>query len=85
MLLVSGLVTIVALSRAGSTLFWRTGRSMLDSAERDAVRLLATVGLLFTAFLLILFARPMLDYAQATATQLLDVEQYRQAILGGGA
>ncbi|MCY1180993.1 hypothetical protein D9M73_214730 [compost metagenome] len=58
---------------------------MLDSAERDAVRLLATVGLLFTAFLLILFARPVLDYAQATATQLLDVELYRQAILGGGA
>ncbi|MBO3276372.1 monovalent cation/H+ antiporter subunit D [Pseudomonas schmalbachii] len=84
-LLVSGLVTIVALSRAGSTLFWRTGRSMLDSAERDVVRLLATVGLLLTALLLILFARPMLDYAQATATQLLDVELYRQAILGGGA
>ncbi|MCY1438075.1 hypothetical protein D9M71_542590 [compost metagenome] len=58
---------------------------MLDSAERDAVRLLATIGLLLTALLLILFAKPMLAYAQATATQLLDVELYRQAILGGGA
>ncbi|MNP61395.1 putative monovalent cation/H+ antiporter subunit D [compost metagenome] len=84
-LLVSGLVTIVALSRAGSTLFWRTGRTVLGSAERDPLRLLATLGLLLTAPLLVLLAKPLLIYVQATAAQLLDVELYRQAILGGGA
>ncbi|SDO75941.1 monovalent cation/H+ antiporter subunit D [Pseudomonas jinjuensis] len=84
-LLVSGLVTIVALSRAGSTLFWRTGRTVLGSAERDPLRLLATLGLLLTAPLLVLLAKPLLVYVQATAAQLLDVELYRQAILGGGA
>ena len=84
--LVSGLVTIVALSRAGSTLFWRTGRTVLGSAEREPVKLLATFGLLASAPLLVVAARPLLAYAQATAAQLLDVDLYRQAILlGGGA
>lgn len=83
-LLVSGLLSIVALARAGSTLFWRCGRSVLGSAERDPVRLLATLGLLASAPALVLFAKPLLGYAQATAAQLLDVELYRQAILTGG-
>ncbi|WP_207885159.1 monovalent cation/H+ antiporter subunit D [Pseudomonas sp. 30_B] len=84
--LVSGLVTIVALSRAGSTLFWRTGHTVLGSAEREPVKLLATFGLLASAPLMVVAARPLLTYAQATAVQLLDAGLYRQAILlGGGA
>lgn len=84
--LISGLVTIVALSRAGSTLFWRTGNTVLGSAEREPVKLLATVGLLASAPLMVVAARPLLTYAQATAAQLLDAGLYRQAILlGGGA
>ncbi|WP_160286141.1 monovalent cation/H+ antiporter subunit D [Pseudomonas knackmussii] len=82
--LVSGLVCIVALARAGSTLFWRCGRSVLGSAERDPIRLLAAVGLLACAPALVIFAKPLLGYAQATAAQLLDVDLYRQAILAGG-
>ncbi len=84
--LLSGLVTIVALSRAGSTLFWRTGNTVLGSAEREPVKLLATFGLLASAPLMVVAARPLLTYAQATAAQLLDAGLYRQAILlGGGA
>lgn len=84
--LLSGLVTIVALSRAGSTLFWRTGNTVLGSAERELVKLLATFGLLASAPLMVVAARPLLTYAQATAAQLLDAGLYRQAILlGGGA
>lgn len=84
--LISGLVTIVALSRAGSTLFWRTGLSVLGSANREPVKMLAAFGLLASAPLMVIAARPLLVYAQATAAQLLDVGLYRQAILlGGGA
>lgn len=84
--LVSGLVTIVALSRAGSTLFWRTGHTVLGSAEREPVKMLATFGLLASAPLMVVAARPLIAYAQATAAQLLDAGLYRQAILlGGGA
>lgn len=84
--LISGLVTIVALSRAGSTLFWRTGHTVLGSAEREPVKLLAAFGLLASAPLMVVAARPLMTYAQATAVQLLDAGLYRQAILlGGGA
>ncbi|MDH1007324.1 monovalent cation/H+ antiporter subunit D [Pseudomonas nicosulfuronedens] len=84
--LVSGLVTIVALSRAGSTLFWRTGLSVLGSANREPVKMLASFGLLASAPLMVIAARPLITYAQATAVQLLDAGLYRQAILlGGGA
>jgi len=84
--LVSGLVTLVALSRAGSTLFWRTGHTVLGSAQREPVKVLATFGLLASAPLMVVAARPLISYAQATAAQLLDAGLYRQAILlGGGA
>ncbi|MBB4862757.1 multicomponent K+:H+ antiporter subunit D [Pseudomonas nitritireducens] len=84
--LVSGLVTIVALSRAGSTLFWRTGLSVLGSANREPVKMLACFGLLASAPLMVVAARPLITYAQATAVQLLNADLYRQAILlGGGA
>ncbi|OBY92926.1 monovalent cation/H+ antiporter subunit D [Pseudomonas sp. AU11447] len=84
--LVSGLVTIVALSRAGSTLFWRTGLSVLGSANREPVKMLASFGLLASAPLMVVAARPLIDYTQAAAVQLLDAGLYRHAILlGGGA
>ncbi|ANI13802.1 monovalent cation/H+ antiporter subunit D [Pseudomonas citronellolis] len=80
----SGLLVTVTLSRAGSTLFWNTGRSVLGNAERDPLRLLAAVALLASAVLLVLFAKPLQAYLQATAEQLLDVDLYRRAILAGG-
>ncbi|MFJ3052469.1 monovalent cation/H+ antiporter subunit D [Pseudomonas nitroreducens] len=84
--LVSGLVTIVALSRAGSTLFWRTGLSVLGSANREPVKMLASFALLASAPLMVVAARPLIDYTQAAAAQLLDAGLYRHAILlGGGA
>ena len=84
--LVSGLVTIVALSRAGSTLFWHTGLSVLGSANREPVKMLASFGLLASAPLMVVAARPLIDYTQAAAVQLLDAGLYRHAILlGGGA
>lgn len=83
--LIGGLATLVALSRAGSTLFWRVGQSQLDSAELDTGRLLACAGLLALSPLLVGLAAPLLDYAEATANQLHDLQLYRQAVLFGGA
>jgi multicomponent K+:H+ antiporter subunit D len=82
-LLLGGLVTLVALSRAGSTVLWRTGRDVLGSAERDDVRTLAAVGLLSSSVLLVLFAAPVLAYVQATAAQLLDLAPYMQLVPAG--
>ncbi|MEO4048725.1 monovalent cation/H+ antiporter subunit D [Pseudomonas sp. CAU 1711] len=75
--LIGGLVVLVAMSRAGSTLFWRVGQSTLDSSELDGGRLLACVLLLASALLLVPLAAPLLDYAQAAAAQLHDLGPYR--------
>ena len=80
-----GLLTLIALSRAGSTLFWRVGLSQLDSAELDYGRLLACMGLLLLSLLLVAGAAPLLSYVEATASQLHDLALYRQIIESGVA
>jgi multicomponent K+:H+ antiporter subunit D len=83
--LVGGLATLITLSRAGSTLFWRVGLSQLGSAELDTGRTLATVGLLLMSLLLVVFAAPVLDYISATVSQLHDLDTYRLILQPGGA
>ncbi|WP_220814402.1 monovalent cation/H+ antiporter subunit D [Pseudomonas paralcaligenes] len=82
-LLLGGFAALLALSRAGSTLFWRVGTSSLDSAELDRGRLFATVLLLAGCLLLVVLAEPLLAYTEAAAAQLHDPAAYR-AILQEG-
>ncbi|MFZ6045488.1 monovalent cation/H+ antiporter subunit D [Pseudomonas sp. CR3202] len=84
-LLIGGFISLVALSRAGSTLFWRTGHQVLGSAELDPGRLFATLLLLGGSLVLVAFAQPLLDYAQASATQLHDLKLYRLILGEAGA
>ncbi len=82
--LLGSLGSLVALSRAGSTLFWRSGRVTLGCAESDNGRLLATIALLALSPLLVLLAQPVTDYLEATVDQLQAVEVYQMLILQGG-
>ncbi|WP_417660218.1 monovalent cation/H+ antiporter subunit D [Pseudomonas sp.] len=82
--LIGGLVTVIGLSRAGSTLFWRVGVSQLDSAELDYGRLFACIGLLVLSPVLVGMASPLLDYIHATVEQLHDLPLYYQIIQAGG-
>lgn len=82
--LLGSLGSLVALSRAGSTLFWRSGRVILGCAESDNGRLLATLALLALSPLLVLLAYPLTDYLEATVDQLQAVEVYQMLILQGG-
>ncbi|WP_068829951.1 monovalent cation/H+ antiporter subunit D [Pseudomonas sp. BMS12] len=82
LLLIGGLATLIALSRAGSTLFWRVGLHQLDSSELDRGRLLACVGLFLLSPTLTALAAPVLAYLGATAAQLHDLNAY--LLLGGG-
>ncbi|WP_044871637.1 monovalent cation/H+ antiporter subunit D [Pseudomonas sp. LFM046] len=84
-LLIGGFVGLVALSRAGSTLFWRTGHQVLGSAELDGGRLFATLLLLAGSLVLVAFAQPLLEYAQASAAQLHDLTLYRSIVGEAGA
>ncbi len=72
-LLASGFVTLVALSRAGSSLFWKTtGPAEADSAPKaPSGRLVPVIGLLSCVVALSVFAEPALVYTRAAATDLL--------------
>ncbi|RTR03805.1 monovalent cation/H+ antiporter subunit D [Halomonas nitroreducens] len=81
LLLASGLAAMIALSRAGSTFFWRS-----QSGERHGERLprhhWAGVGLLLaTSPLLVALAGPVSDYTRATADQLARPDAVVDALL----
>ena len=82
--LIGGLMTMIALSRAGSMLFWRVGVSQLDSAELDYGRLFACACLLLLSPVLVGVAAPLLDYIRATVAQLHNLPLYYQLVQPGG-
>ncbi|SES17792.1 monovalent cation/H+ antiporter subunit D [Halopseudomonas bauzanensis] len=81
LLLGSGLVSIIAFSRAGSTLFWRTDPAAAAGGPVDNVRLAAVLALLLCSPLLVVFAGPLLDYLTITVDQLLDPQEYARQVL----
>ena len=82
--LVSGLGMLISLSRAGSLVFWRPSAEAVGQPA-DAIRVLATVGLLLGSVMLVVAAGPLQAFVQATAAQLLDVAPYLQILQGGAA
>ncbi len=95
LLLAGSLATLMALSRSGSTFFWRTEAEV--AAPEDATNavlngsdggklvakkgeLLAVMGLIVGILLITLGASTVLDYTQALARQLLSPEAYIQAM-----
>ena len=84
-ILISGLFIVVALSRAGSVIFWRTEQTRGEPSPARPVEGLSTGALLAGAILLMIFGAPVLDYAEATAEQLLDGSRYVDAVLSNHA
>ena len=82
--LLGGLLTLVGLSRAGSTLFWRQTPEAASGEALDVWRLLAVLLLLAGSPLLVIAAAPLLDYLQAAAAQLLSPERYIEAVMSLG-
>lgn len=83
--LVGGLGMLIALSRAGSMVFWRSSEAATVGSQAEPVRLLATALLLSASLLLVVFGQPVQAYVQATASQLLELGPYLQIIPGGEA
>lgn len=79
-LLMGSLLTLMALSRSGSTIFWRCEERIEPAAAADRGALLAVVALLLCILALTLFASPVLDYTQALAQQLRAPEAYIHAM-----
>ncbi len=84
--LAAGFLTMVALARAGSLLFWSSrselaGRGTPSGASPRLVT--ATAALLGAGVAMSVFAEPLKRYTDAAAHQLGDRGAYAQAVLGG--
>lgn len=94
--LLSSLGGLIALARAGSTLFWKNDHTRDDWVPQPAATgtLIPAAGILALSAALVGFGKPVSAYTQATAVQLLDRGGYIEAVLdstnqrsntGGGA
>ncbi len=79
--LISGLVSIIALSRTGSTLFWRTSGAADGSPPPDRISLWITVALLALGPLLVIFGQTVMNYTDALAQQLSEPAAYIDAVM----
>jgi multicomponent K+:H+ antiporter subunit D len=79
--LVSGLLVIVAMSRAGSALFWRTGDAPAPGIRTTGLQAAAAALLLFSAVALTVGAGAATAFTRATAAQLLDRAAYVDAVM----
>ncbi|MCL6416874.1 monovalent cation/H+ antiporter subunit D [Aestuariirhabdus sp. Z084] len=70
LILVSGLVTLVAVSRAGTTLFWKVSGDRSDAQPASRLQILAVAWLLLASPLLVIFGGPATEFTDAAATQL---------------
>ena len=86
----SGLLSMIALARSGSLLFFRPKADETSVAPSEAsagtfaAELTPVLGLLLLCLALTIGAGPATDFARATAEQLLQPYHYVHAVLGGG-
>lgn len=80
-LLASALLVIVALARACSALFWRTGDAAPSGVRAPLGSATATAALLAGSLILIVAAGPVGNYAEHAAAQLDDRDGYIEAVL----
>ena len=79
--LTAGLVALVALSRAGSGLFWKTEGLRGEGGRARPLAFAPVVVLLGAAVVLTVCAGPVIRYTEATAAQLLAPAGYTGAVL----
>ena len=81
LLLLASLASLVALSRAGSTMFWRSHRGSFSGSRLPRRQWFGVVWLLSAAPLLVALAGPISDYTQATAEQLSHPQRLINTLL----
>ncbi len=79
--LTGSLAALIALSRAGSRLFWKTEGDRATAGHVDLPYFVPTAILLAMSVAMTVFASPLTRFAEATATQLLSPQQYIDAVL----
>jgi multicomponent K+:H+ antiporter subunit D len=85
--LLASLAVLVAVSKAGSTVFWHHQGKATESSKQERVhpvQLVALIILISGAPLMSVFAGPLSEYAIGAATQLHDFNNNINLILSGG-
>lgn len=85
--LVTSFALLIALSRAGTSLFWECKDKRSESAEYKNARsqqVIVIIGLLACSPLMVIFGGPISEYMMAAATQLHDINGGINAVLKGG-
>jgi multicomponent K+:H+ antiporter subunit D len=80
-LLLGGFFALIALTRAGITLFWAVRRDTPIRGRPSAAGALGSVGLVACLVALMVLAEPVKVYTDAIAAQLLDTGPYIDAVL----
>lgn len=80
-LLGGSLAVIMALSRSGSTFFWRTEERVAETQRADSWELFAIVGLLSSSFALALCGDAVMRFTNALARQIMTPDIYIHAVL----
>jgi multicomponent K+:H+ antiporter subunit D len=83
-ILISSLIAIIALSRGGTTLFWRRSVDKSQGEAASGWHIAAVVLLLLAAPLLVILGGPMTDYTREAARQLHGMSTYLPVLLPGG-
>jgi multicomponent K+:H+ antiporter subunit D len=81
-ILVTSLLTLIGLARAGSMLFWKTSHEISSEASYPRVtQWLPVLLLLVTSLLMVIYAAPLKRFTDATAMQLKAPAQYISVVL----
>ena len=84
-ILLSSLMVLIGLSRAGSILFWRVSGNEAGPERVLPLQTFALVWLLLAAPLMVVFAGPLTELTFAAAEQLRDIQRSIAIILGDTA
>jgi multicomponent K+:H+ antiporter subunit D len=79
----TSLLTLMALARAGSTMFFKTETNAGAATLPDAANLVPVAAVAAISLLYVVFASPIYSYTAAAAAQLLNPADYIEAVLNG--
>lgn len=83
-ILLSGVASLIALSRAGTTIFWRHSKGNSNSDPIHPLKICAVILLLSASPLLVVLGEPVINYTHLAAAQLHDTAQSVDALLPRG-
>lgn len=81
LVLLSSLALIIAISRAGSTVFWRINGNEAGPEKAEPLQVFAVIWLLAASPLLVMFAGPATTLTTQAAAQLFQKEAIYQSVL----